>query len=83
MDAWPLPTAAALLSQNERWFHSPAPLGHVGREAAGVPAEYRMRVAEPEPGRILTESDTGSSSVTTFTVSPQGGHHGVVAARLY
>jgi hypothetical protein len=29
-------------------------------------------VAEPEPGRILTESDTGSSSVTTFTVSPRG-----------
>ena len=24
-------------------------------------------------GRILTESDTGSSLVTTFTVSPQGG----------
>ena len=35
--------------------------------------EYRMMVAEPEPGRILTESDTNSSAVTTFTVSPQGG----------
>jgi len=32
-----------------------------------------MRVAEPEPGRVLTESDTGSSMVTTTTVSPQGG----------
>jgi hypothetical protein len=32
-----------------------------------------MKVAEPEPGRVLTESDTGSSAVTTFTVSPQGG----------
>jgi hypothetical protein len=32
-----------------------------------------MKVAEPEPGRILTESDTDSSAVTTFTVSPQGG----------
>ncbi len=31
-----------------------------------------MRVAEPDPGRILTESDTGSSAVTTFTVTPQG-----------
>jgi hypothetical protein len=32
-----------------------------------------MQIAEPEPGRVLTESDTNSSAVTTFTVSPQGG----------
>ena len=32
-----------------------------------------MQVAEPEPGRVLTESDTGSSLVTTTTVTPQGG----------
>jgi hypothetical protein len=30
-----------------------------------------MRVAEPEPGRVLTESDMNSSLVTTFTVTPQ------------
>lgn len=41
--------------------------------AGGRSREYQMKVAEPEPGRILTESDTGSSMVTTFTVSPQGG----------
>ena len=41
--------------------------------AGGRTREYRMAVTEPEPGRILTESDTGSSLVTTFTVSPQGG----------
>ena len=41
--------------------------------AGGRTREYRTKVAEPEPGRILTESDTGSSTVTTFTVSPQGG----------
>jgi uncharacterized protein YndB with AHSA1/START domain len=40
--------------------------------AGGRTREYRTKIAEPEPGRILTESDTGSSSVTTFTVSPQG-----------
>jgi len=40
--------------------------------AGGRTREYLTKVAEPEPGRILTESDTGSSSVTTFTVSPQG-----------
>jgi Polyketide cyclase / dehydrase and lipid transport len=33
--------------------------------------EYRMRVDEPLPGRVLTESDNGSSLVTTFTVSPE------------
>jgi hypothetical protein len=39
----------------------------------GRTREYRMEVAEPEPGRVLTESDMGSSAVTTFTVSPTGG----------
>jgi uncharacterized membrane protein len=41
--------------------------------AGGRTREYRMKVAKPEPGRILTESDTGSSLVTTTTVSPRGG----------
>ncbi len=31
---------------------------------------YEMHVAEPEPGRVLTESDARSSLVTTFTVIP-------------
>jgi len=39
----------------------------------GRSREYRMEVAEPEPGRVLTESDTGSSLLTTFTVEPEGG----------
>jgi hypothetical protein len=41
--------------------------------AGGRTRQYRMKVAEPEPGRILTESDTSSSAVTTFTVTRQGG----------
>jgi uncharacterized membrane protein len=40
--------------------------------AGGRTREYRMEVAEPEPGRVMTESDTGSSLVTTTTVSPRG-----------
>jgi uncharacterized protein YndB with AHSA1/START domain len=40
--------------------------------AGGRTREYQMKVAEPEPGRILTESDAGSSAVTTTTVTPQG-----------
>ena len=31
-----------------------------------------MRVTEPEPGRVLVESDTNSSLVTTTTVTPDG-----------
>jgi hypothetical protein len=41
--------------------------------AGGRTRQYRMKVAEPEPGRVLTESDIGSSLVTTTTVTPQGG----------
>lgn len=40
--------------------------------AGGRTRQYRTKVAEPEPGRVLTESDMNSSAVTTFTVSPQG-----------
>jgi hypothetical protein len=40
--------------------------------AGGRSRPYRMTVAEPEPGRILTESDSGSSLVTRFTVTPDG-----------
>jgi uncharacterized protein YndB with AHSA1/START domain len=41
-------------------------------KAGGRTRTYRMRVAEPEPGRVLTESDTESDLVTTFTVTPAG-----------
>ena len=40
--------------------------------AGGRTRAYRMEVAEPEPGRVLTESDTNSSLVSTFTVYPEG-----------
>jgi hypothetical protein len=40
--------------------------------AGGRTRRYRVQVAEPEPGRVLTESDTGSSLVTTFTVTRHG-----------
>jgi uncharacterized protein YndB with AHSA1/START domain len=40
--------------------------------AGGRGREYRMQVAEPEPGRVLTETDLNSSLVTTFTVEPHG-----------
>jgi uncharacterized protein YndB with AHSA1/START domain len=40
--------------------------------AGGRTREYRMQVAEPEPGRVLTETDMGSSLMTTFKVEPEG-----------
>src|SRR4051812_45969716 len=36
----------------------------------GRSREMTMRVDEPEPGRVITESDVDSSMVTTFTVTP-------------
>lgn len=41
--------------------------------AGGRSRAYHMVVAEPEPGRVLTETDTSSSLVTTFTVTPKDG----------
>jgi hypothetical protein len=40
--------------------------------AGGRAREYLMRVDEPQPGRVLTETDQNSSLVTTFTVTPTG-----------
>jgi Polyketide cyclase / dehydrase and lipid transport len=40
--------------------------------AGGRTRQIRHQIAEPEPGRVLTESDTLSSSVTTWTVTPAG-----------
>ena len=42
--------------------------------AGGRTRAVRSVIAEPEPGRVLTESDTLSSIVTTFTVTARGDH---------
>jgi uncharacterized protein YndB with AHSA1/START domain len=38
--------------------------------AGGRTREYQMTVDEPEPGRVLRESDQNSSMITKFTVDP-------------
>jgi uncharacterized protein YndB with AHSA1/START domain len=38
--------------------------------AAGRRRDFRMRIDEPDPGRVLTETDQNSSLVTTYTVTP-------------
>ena len=40
--------------------------------AGGRSRPYRMRVVVPTPGKVLEERDTGSSLVTTFTLTPEG-----------
>ena len=41
--------------------------------AGGRTRSYHMQVSEPVPGRTLVETDTDSSLVTTFTVTPRDG----------
>ncbi len=38
----------------------------------GAEQFFRMRVSEPEPGRVLAETDVETGLVTTFTVEPRG-----------
>jgi uncharacterized protein YndB with AHSA1/START domain len=40
--------------------------------AGGRTRGYHMRVDEPEPGRVLAESDTESSLQTRWTLTPDG-----------
>lgn len=39
---------------------------------AGRGRELRMRVAEPTPGRVMTESDLSTPMVTVWTIIPDG-----------
>ncbi len=39
----------------------------------GRTSQYRVRVGEPQPGRILIESDPARRMLTTFTVDPEQG----------
>jgi ribosome-associated toxin RatA of RatAB toxin-antitoxin module len=51
--------------------------------AGGRTREYRMTVDEPEPGRVLRESDNNSSLITKFTVTPrEGDQHAVSAVKI-
>lgn len=36
----------------------------------GTETKYHMRVAEPQPGRVLSETDLATGLTTTFTVDP-------------
>ena len=42
----------------------------VGMKVMGVERTYEMEVSEPEPGRVLVETDKEAGVVTSFTVEP-------------
>lgn len=46
---------------------------HITLQGPGKDKRLHMRVDEPEPGRVLTETDLDSGSVTTFTLSKADG----------
>lgn len=46
--------------------------------AFGTTRHTRARVSEPEPGRVLVETDLTKGAVTTFTVDSLGGRRSLV-----
>jgi uncharacterized protein YndB with AHSA1/START domain len=46
---------------------------HITLRMLGRRQQLHMRVAEPEPGRVLTETNLDTGVVTTFTVAPDDG----------
>ena len=41
-------------------------------KVGGQTRAYHQRVDEPEPGRVLTETDLQTGALTTFAVTPEG-----------
>jgi len=49
---------------------------HVGMNVMGVKRAYRQVISEPEPSRVLVESDAAAGVTSSFTVDPlNGGQH--------
>jgi hypothetical protein len=46
---------------------------HITLRIAGKKQRLHMRVGEPEPGRVLTETNLDTDVVTAFTVAPSNG----------
>jgi uncharacterized protein YndB with AHSA1/START domain len=46
---------------------------HITVRMAGRRQRLHMKVAEPEPGQVLTETNLDTGVVTEFTVAPRGG----------
>ena len=48
----------------------------------GAERTYRATVTEPEPGRVITETDLQTGLATSFTVDPQGASTDVTIATV-
>jgi ribosome-associated toxin RatA of RatAB toxin-antitoxin module len=46
---------------------------HVRMKVFGVESEFHQIVSEPEPGRVLAETDLNTGLTSTFTVEPLNG----------
>lgn len=44
----------------------------VQMKVMGVAREFQMVIAEPEPGRLLTETDAQAGTYTSFKIEPRG-----------
>ena len=53
-------------------------LFHAEMEVYGNKSSFRMRVSEPQPGRVIQETDLESGLETTFTVEPISADHSIV-----
>ena len=51
--------------------------------AGGRPRAYRDVITEPEPGRVLVETDEAAGKVTTFTVEANGAQCLVTIATVF
>ena len=47
-------------------------LFRAGMKVMGQTQHFRMRVTEPEPGRVMAETDLDNGLVTKFIVEPRG-----------
>src|SRR4051812_23646107 len=54
----------------------------VGIRLMGTERTFRARVTEPEPGRVLVETDLATGTATTFTVRPDDGGTRVTIATV-
>ena len=57
----------------EEGGHGAGTVVRVAMEVLGVKQQYRMRVSEPEPGRVLVEQDAEAGVSTTFIIVPING----------
>ncbi|NOH04698.1 MAG: hypothetical protein HND47_23365 [Chloroflexi bacterium] len=63
-------------SNRRRWRKADSARGTVTRfqmSLLGQTQNFRTRITEPEPGRVLVETDINTGTPTTFTVSPLTG----------